>query len=227
MLTKGVGYSVKGQRSEENEDSFVLLSKQDFYLVADGVGGGPRGRDASKIVVNKFVEIGAANLNRHSILNSIYSANSDIKKVAEEAGVRGMASTLSAVWCNKTSITVFHVGDSRVYRINKVGEINLLTNDHSKKLEDDRKSKNVITNAVGVREKIEVDVFDYNELVDEYLVLMSDGISDVVEDGKIAEIVSTVQLGLLEKCIALVHEADSRGGKDDKTVVIIAPLVKS
>lgn len=220
-MFKAVGYSVKGSRSEENEDSWLIVAHQGFYLVADGVGGGPNGREASKTVVRELIDAASETLDKTVILDAIDRANLKVKKLASLNAVKGMASTLAALWIEGRNAVVFNVGDSRIYRVLSAGGIDQLTNDHSRMLENDQKSKNVITKAIGAREKVdvEVDVFPCNP--GDRFVLMSDGISDVVADEKIAEIVSSGNLSLLEKCMALANEAESRGGRDDKTIILI------
>lgn len=220
-MFKAVGYSVKGSRSDENEDSYLIASHQAFYVVADGVGGGPDGREASKTVVQGLLEVLSDSLDKATIIDAIDRANVKIKKLADQKAVRGMASTLAALWFEGRNAVVFNVGDSRVYRILSSGGIEQLSNDHSRMLENDQKSKNVITKAVGARETVDVEIEVFPCNPGDKFVLMSDGISDVVADEKIAEIVSSGNLSMLEKCMALASEAESRGGRDDKTIILI------
>lgn len=220
-MFKAVGYSIKGSRSDENEDSYLIVAQQGFYLVADGVGGGPNGREASKIVVKELLSAASETLDRIMILEAVQRANQKVKKLADLNAVKGMASTLAALWLEGRNAVVFNVGDSRIYRVLSAGGIDQLTNDHSRMLENDQKSKNVITKAVGARDNVEVEVDVFPFEPGDKFVLMSDGISDVVADEKIAEIVSAGNLSLLEKCMALASEAESRGGKDDKTIILI------
>lgn len=221
-MFKSVGYSVKGSRSEENEDSFLMVPHNNFFIVADGVGGGPNGRDASKIVVTELLDSALETLDRNVIISAIESANAKIKKSAATKAISGMASTLAALWVDQKSAVVFNVGDSRVYRVLVNGTIEQLTVDHSKVVENEQKSKNVITKAVGARDKIEIEVDVFSVNAADKFVLVSDGISDVVADDRIAEIVSESGLSMLEKCMALASEAESRGGRDDKTVILVA-----
>lgn len=221
-MVRSVGYSVQGSRSEENEDSYLIVSNRGFYLVADGVGGGPNGREASKTLVRELSEAFQDTIEKNEILLAVDRANARIKKVADQSGVKGMASTLTALWIDGRNAVVFNAGDSRVYRVIAAGGIVQLTNDHSRVMDNDQKSRNVITKAVGAKDKVEVEVDIFPCMAGDIFVLMSDGISDVVADEKIAEIVSSANLSLLEKCIALTSEAESRGGRDDKTIILVA-----
>lgn len=225
MKTKGIGVSEKGERSVDNEDTFLILANQDFYLVADGVGGGPGGREASKIVARELIAASGEELNKDKIISCIEGANRSIRKFADDNAQRGMASTVAAVWFDSDKAVVFNVGDSRVYRLASDGNLKQLSTDHSKTIEKENRSKNVVTNALGARDQVEVEVFEcsYNTL--DVFALMSDGISDVVADDKIGEVASSKQLGLLDKCSALIQEACVNGGKDDKTIVFVAASV--
>jgi protein phosphatase len=220
-MVKSVGYSVKGSRSDENEDSYLVVSHRGLFVVADGVGGGPNGREASKCLVKELMEALQGDIDRNSILNAIAQANAKVKKMADSKSVRGMASTLAALWLDGKNALVFNVGDSRVYRITVAGGINQLTNDHSHMLDNEQKSKNVITKAVGIKEKIDVEVDVFPWIEGEKFVLVSDGVSDVVDDTRIADIVSSSALSMLEKCSAIVTEAENKGGRDDKTIILV------
>lgn len=222
IMFKSVGYSVKGSRSEENEDSFLVISHNNFFMVADGVGGGPNGREASQMLASALLGASVETIDRNSIMLAVESANTKIKKTAATKAIAGMASTIAALWIDKKSAVVFNVGDSRVYKVLANGTIEQLTIDHSKVFENEQKSKNVITKAVGARDKIDIEVGVFSVNSADQFVLVSDGVSDVVGDDRIAEIVSESGLSMLEKCMALTTEAENKGGRDDKTVILVA-----
>lgn len=222
MITKGVGLSVKGQRSEENEDAFLVLANSNFYMVADGVGGGPRGREASSMAAKALSKLFGQEVSKEKILSCMEDANRIIKEAAEANSNRGMASTIAAIWFTGVRAIIFNVGDSRVYRFSVNGGLKQLSKDHSKLIEKENKSKNVITKALGVRDALDIEILEINHDESDIFMLMSDGISDAVDDSKISEIASSKHLSLLEKCQALTSEANDNGGKDDKTVVFIS-----
>jgi len=124
-----------------------------------------------------------------------------------------------------------HVGDSRCYRV-RGGEIRLLTRDHSlindyllamPDLTDEQKSelpKNVITRALGMQDQVVVDLqHDEPQLGDIY-VLCSDGLSGMVSDEDIKQIV-TATGEIREACRQLIQSANERGGEDNITAVLI------
>ena len=125
-----------------------------------------------------------------------------------------------------------HVGDSRGYRIRK-GEIEQLTRDHSL-LEDYKEAKpdmteeeernfphkNVITRALGMRESVQVDIKSYQIEDGDYYILCSDGLSGMLSDPKILEIV--VNADSLERAVAeLTDSANRAGGTDNVTTLIL------
>lgn len=221
-MLKSVGYSIKGSRSEENEDSYLIIAHENFYLVADGVGGGPNGREASKMVAREVLAACFEHVTKGAVLSAISTANAKIRQSLDANSVKGAASTVVALWINGPNAVVFNVGDSRVYKINAEGDISQLSIDHSKVLDNDSKSKNIITKAVGIKEKLEVETGVFSNNPGDKYVLVSDGISDVVGDSSISEIIHKSGLSLLERCIALVSAAETAGGKDDKTVILVA-----
>lgn len=220
-MLKSVAYSVKGSRSEENEDSYFISSRQGVFLVADGVGGGPNGREASKEIVKEFALLTGRALSKGSIIATIEMANENVRRLAESSPVKGMASTIALLWVDGVNAFVFNVGDSRVYRINS-GKIDQISKDHSRILENEQKSKNMITNAIGARSKVDVEVNTIAIRPLDNFLIVSDGISDALSDQRIAEISSSETLSLLEKCMALATEAENKGGRDDKTIILVA-----
>lgn len=220
-MLKSVAYSVKGSRSEENEDSYFINARQGVFLVADGVGGGPNGREASKAVVKEFALLTGKAVSKSTIVSTIEMANENVRKLAESTPVKGMASTIALLWVDGVNAVAFNVGDSRVYRINS-GKIDQITTDHSRILENEQKSKNMITNAIGARSKVDVEINTVAIRPLDCFLIVSDGISDSLSDMRIAEISSSETLSLLEKCMALATEAENKGGRDDKTIILVA-----
>jgi serine/threonine protein phosphatase PrpC len=124
-----------------------------------------------------------------------------------------------------------HVGDSRCYRVRN-GQIQLLTRDHSlindyllamPDLTDEQKSelpKNVITRALGMQDHVVVDLQHDDPRPGDVYVLCSDGLSGMVSDDDIEQIV-TVAPDIREACRKLIQRANERGGEDNITAVLI------
>jgi protein phosphatase len=146
---------------------------------------------------------------------------------------KGMGTTLVSCLINGDKVYFAHVGDSRCYRI-RGEEIKQMTRDHSL-LEDYKEAKpdmseeeqrnfphkNVITRALGMRDSVQVDVKqDLIQNGDTFL-LCCDGLSGMIEDKGMAEIVRGAG-GDLEKAVAeLVDTANRNGGVDNITVILL------
>ncbi len=131
----------------------------------------------------------------------------------------------------KAKMYIGHVGDSRAYRV-RGGEIRQMTRDHSlvndyllamPELTDEQKSelpKNVITRALGMQEHVSVDLQGDDAAVGDCYVLCSDGLSGMIEDAEILDIVAgspTIE----EACRKLIALANEHGGEDNITAVLV------
>jgi serine/threonine protein phosphatase PrpC len=219
---KAVGWSVQGSRSEHNEDAFLIDAARQIYLVADGVGSGPDGHEASRAVVDSVMAcLRDSDDIAEGIQRGVVVANERVHRLAASKDRAGMASTLVCLWHRGEVIEVFHAGDSRLYRLR--GErFQALTADHSKEIERNNQRKEVVTRAIGARPQVDVEHRTHDHYPGDLYALMSDGISDPVEDSVIQSTVSNPGLSMLEKCRTLVRLAEEAGGQDDKTIIIVA-----
>lgn len=218
---RAVSLSQKGSKSEKNEDACLVLAAKQLFVLADGVGGGPSGDYASRTLVEQLYEdcSEAKSLTEELILNSIKTANNLIVQTAQQSERIGMASTIACAFAHDGALTTIHVGDSRVYRL-RDGALNRLTRDHVKTIEkQDGSLKQVVTNAIGVRAdlKVEVQNFDWNP--DDAFILCSDGITDVLNDSALLEMLSDQRLSIIDRLKRILTEAESQGGRDDKTII--------
>lgn len=222
-----------GKVRENNQDSYYCSKEGDslnLYIVADGMGGYNGGEIASSIAVaavkgyfeNNFA---SSSNDRESILalirNAIEYANMVvIEKAKSEKELEGMGTTLDLCLIYNNKIYIGHVGDSRIYRIRKEF-IRKLTKDHSyvQQLVEDGKitkeeavhhpKKNMITKALGVSSMVEPDVYVKGYLKDDIVVMCTDGLSNMVPDAKLYEIVSKQEP--TEAAKNLVEEANKNG----------------
>ena len=222
-----------GKVRENNQDSYYCSKEGDslnLYIVADGMGGYNGGEIASSIAVaavkgyfeNNFA---SSSNDRESILalirNAIEYANMVvIEKAKSEKELEGMGTTLDLCLIYNNKIYIGHVGDSRIYRIRKEF-IRKLTKDHSyvQQLVEDGKitkeeavhhpKKNMITKALGVSSMVEPDVYVKGSLKDDIVVMCTDGLSNMVPDAKLYEIVSKQEP--IEAAKNLVEEANKNG----------------
>jgi PPM family protein phosphatase len=156
------------------------------------------------------------------------------ERAASDARLRGMGTTLVAASFPKGAGTVLvaHVGDSRAYLL-RGGALRQLTEDHSL-LNDYRKSraltpeeietfphKNVIVRALGMKDEVAVDLVRERVEDGDLVLLCSDGLSGMVPDGRIAEILRAYPRDLRGAAQALVDAANDGGGQDNVTCVLV------
>lgn len=205
-----------------------------LYIVCDGMGGHKAGEYASRYTVERIVAAVSRSRSEDPVRilrTAIHKANEILViESREDKEKQGMGTTVVAATIIGNKMYVANVGDSRLYVINKT--IEQITNDHSYveemirigkiKREDARKheKKNVITRAVGATEKIKADFFEVELKENDTVLLCSDGLSNMVTDEVIRQIVSVSQeVDIIGK--TLVNEANKNGGQDNITVVVV------
>lgn len=232
-----------GRKRQLNQD-YVYMSETsvgtlpNLFIVADGMGGHNAGDYASKITVETILsEVSLSNeTNPEKLLrDAITRANELVVAVASRAAdLAGMGTTVVAATYKDRVLKVANVGDSRLYVVHDDG-IEQITKDHSLVEEmvrlggiakDDARNhpdKNIITRAVGGKDTVEADFFTV-ELQDKDTVLMcSDGLTNMLEDEEIYSILKC-ERSIREKAQELVDKANERGGKDNISVILIAPF---
>jgi protein phosphatase len=177
----------------------------------------------------------AKGYDENRLLTGVKLANLRIfERAASDQRLRGMGTTLVALSFPRggEDVLVGHVGDSRAYLM-RGGTIEQLTEDHSL-LNDYKKSralspeeilafphKNVIVRALGMREAVEVDVRKVPAKEGDLFLLCSDGLSGMVPDERILEVVRGYPKDLRGAAQALVMEANEAGGQDNVTCVLV------
>jgi protein phosphatase len=165
-----------------------------------------------------------------AIRSAIVKANDAIyDRSAADQKLGGMGTTCTTVSFVGRDVVWGHVGDSRAYLV-QADSIGQLTNDHTLASELSQLSKtvgapaqaanNVLTRSLGNEESVEVDVDSLGMLLDgdSAIVLCSDGLSNMVADNEIQEIVS--EFAPIDACRELVELARARGGPDNITVIV-------
>lgn len=212
---------------------------QNLYIVADGMGGHNAGDLASRYTVDIMVErikVSQKNKTEDILREAIEAANKYVrKKASERVELHGMGTTVVAATFVGKHLLVANVGDSRLYIVGK--EIEQITVDHSLVEEMvqmggiDRLSarnhpdKNIITRAIGAKDTVVPDFFHRFLEKGEFVLLCSDGLTNMVEDEKIKEIVMG-EGSVSEKVDRLVDEANNNGGKDNISAIVIDPFVE-
>ena len=217
-----------GRVRSHNEDR--ALAKAPLLAVADGMGGAKAGEVAAQIAIDAV-----ANTTRtpsiKALRDGLVAANDEIRQTSGADPSRmGMGTTVTAALFDGESATVMHVGDSRGYLIHD-GQLRQLTDDHSIVAEMVRQgqltadaarrhpSRNIITRALGAEPSVEIDELRVELAPGDIVLLCSDGLSSLVEDDDIQELVVGAQT-LEQAAQDLVTAALEKGGTDNVTVVL-------
>jgi protein phosphatase len=228
-----------GCTRKNNEDCYGLFTSEGargdcLVVLADGMGGAASGEVASRLAVATVSREFKRSRNRgatpRALARALETANHAIyTRSNADSTKRGMGTTCTAAWWSEGAWQWAHVGDSRAYLV-KGGTIEQLTTDHTLAAElEGRKVANegavananhVLTRNLGAAESVEVDTSGSPVTLEPgaALVLCSDGLSNLVADEEIGEIVTGEDPE--EACRSLVELARARGGPDNITVVI-------
>ena len=232
----------KGMKREFNEDSFItgeFSENSCFAVVCDGMGGRNGGEIASKkaveIIADSFKKSFSVNMKNSSIRylleSAVTNANDAIFKEAQnDSALNGMGTTVIAAVVYDNYLYLAHAGDSRAYLLRNKN-LYRLTVDHSvvqtmvdsgqitEEMAKSHPNKNIITRALGVDKNILIDLNELCLQKNDVILLCSDGLTNFVEESKIAEILNkNKNENSLSELIGLANAA---GGGDNITVVTI------
>ena len=248
MRVRFSGETNIGMKRKHNEDSFLIPDYERVAVVADGMGGHASGEVASGMAVESVGEYLHSTL-EHPIVTwpfkldtgirydtnrlviAIKHANQRIYETAQQdESKHGMGTTIVAALFSDDRAIVAHVGDSRCYRLRR-NQLIQLTEDHSllndymkmKRLsgEDSGRftQKNVIVRALGMKESVQVDTMIDQPQIEDIYLLCSDGLSGMVTDPQIAEIMRS-ESDLDNACDRLIRAANDAGGTDNITAIL-------
>ena len=208
-----------------------------LFIVADGMGGHQAGDYASRYAIETFLDYirhtESSNLIR-VMDEGIAEANRKVlEKSFENEELAGMGTTMVAAVAQDGKLYVANVGDSRLYVISDM--VRQITRDHS--LVDEmvrlgelnpsearsHPDKNIITRAIGAQKNVKADFFEVELAEDDYVLMCTDGLTNMVRDEEILDIVRSEKE---PEAIAhkLVRMANDNGGRDNITVTIIKPF---
>ncbi len=233
-----------GRKREVNQDYVYVTDKAigpfpNLLVVADGMGGHKAGDFASKYTVKVLrEELEKTSLKKpEDILRDVVAtANNKLIQVAEtDVKLEGMGTTLVAATVIGNMLYFSNVGDSRLYLIND--KIRQISKDHSLveemvrlggiKAEEAKHhpDKNIITRAMGVKENVEADIYEYKLHKGDLILMCTDGLSNMVEDEDMFDIVKSAR-DIVEAVLMLIEKANSNGGRDNIGVVMAEPLAE-
>jgi PPM family protein phosphatase len=226
-----------GRLRSGNEDSYFC--GQTVFAVADGLGGHQGGEVASAAAVEPLANLDGRSFKdageaAEALATAIREANEAIlDRAAGDPALYGMGTTVTAAAAaDGRYLQLAHVGDSRAYLL-RGGALEQLTIDHTVVGELVRRGRltpeqaaihperSILTRAVGLDPRVPVDLPDPLELQpDDQVLLCSDGLTEAVADGQIAELLSTAPDGHAA-CRSLIDAANDAGGPDNITVVLV------
>jgi serine/threonine protein phosphatase PrpC len=225
------------EKRPENEDAYLELEDFRIYAVADGVGGAQAGDVASQMAVEilgeAFMNLRPGADPESVMLSAIEKANSAIQQMAKDLPqLSSMATTVVALHINGNIATIGHVGDSRLYRVDRNGNFYRETNDHSMVAEEVRAgrmteeqaenhpSRNIISRALGAEESVSVDLKTLMIDGGTAFLLCSDGITRHVSDQEIKGVL-TFGGSPSDICEYLKDLCYHRGAEDNLTAVVV------
>ncbi len=239
---KSVAITDVGSRREVNQD-YVFCSDEtvgllpNLYIVADGMGGHKAGDFASRFSVTEF-EKEIREQKGRTIIGSMEGAlrvtnERLLKEAFAEPDLQGMGTTFVAATVLPGEVLVANIGDSRLYIISEKGTMKQITQDHSrveemvqrgeisKKEAKHHPKKNEITRALGAMEQVAPDFFEVEIEQGDYILLCSDGLTNMVEDDEIKEVVLKSETELSDRASRLVELANENGGRDNISLILV------
>lgn len=236
------GYSSVGLVRTQNEDVFTcdldlyldeeifISSKVTTLCVYDGVGGNDFGEVAAYTCA-KYIK---DNINKFNVEKTIVESNNLLKELKKTyPKYRDMATTLAGVYIDGNKLHIFNVGDSRVYRVRN-GLLIRLSRDHNYQnyikqynpfinTKDIKGKENVITSYLGKeffnsKKDINYIIDDYGFIKNDYLIITTDGITDLITDEELEDIYSS-KGSFQEKASSVINLVNKRGATDNFTII--------
>lgn len=207
-----------------------------LYIVADGMGGHNAGDFASRFSIEAFIDYLRGHPSTPSVVSTIeeavrYTNEQLIYKASESPDYEGMGTTFVMASVGEDNVMkVANIGDSRLYLINS--SIVQVTEDHSLVAEmvkngdikrDEARfhpKKNVVTRAISATCVVNADIYELAVSSSDTILLCSDGLSNMVSDNEILEIVNRHGDDLEAAVNELVDKANENGGKDNISVIL-------
>ena len=239
-----------GRKRSANEDNFLIDKNLKLFVVADGMGGHASGEVASAMAVHIVRDViweerdileayddedPRSHVEVCTLLE--YAVHRACETIHEKGKVepekRGMGTTIVVLFIIGARGFIAYVGDSRIYLL-RGGVVYQLTEDHSLKNELIRlgkirpdefedspyaKLRNAMTRAVGVYESVEVDTLDFDIIPGDAFLLCSDGLYEYLDDNDITRAIALPEIREIPG--RLIEAANTRGGKDNITAVVV------
>jgi serine/threonine protein phosphatase PrpC len=219
-----------GRKRRRNEDAYVC--EPPLFAIADGMGGAQAGEVASRLAAAALKESDARTLGgEERISDLIQEANRRVyDRSITDPNTSGMGTTITVALVEDGNVAFGHVGDSRAYLIRE-GRMEQVTEDHSlvnelmksgklsREEAETHPQRSVITRALGTDPDVDADTFTIEAKSGDVFLLCSDGLTDMVGEREILELVELNRQDIDAALKSLVKAANRSGGEDNITVV--------
>lgn len=230
------GLTHPGKIRKNNEDSFLVENNLGCFAVSDGMGGGAAGEIASRMIIdaikNRLSAAGSSPASRErAVIRASYSSNSDISNYCCDHNFESMGATLSCLLLDSWDpgfATIFHSGDSRIYRL-RGSQFEQLTSDHTLAAAENiderllpKEQQGVLTNVLGISSDFFLERVSCDVEMGDIFLLCTDGLYRMVPEDSLKRILS--QAWSVDASVAtqlLQAEALSFGGHDNCTVIVV------
>jgi serine/threonine protein phosphatase PrpC len=221
-----------GRRRVRNEDAYVF--EPPLFAIADGMGGARAGEVAAALAVAALKDGRGTVVDEASLEARIAEANRQVwERSVADPHTAGMGTTVTVAFFDPAAgrVVFGHVGDSRAYRLRGDG-LEQVTTDHSLVAElvqsgvltpeeaERHPQRSAITRAVGTERAIDADIYSISGEVGDLFLLCSDGLTDMLSEEEIADVLRAADRDPEAAAQALVDAANAHGGEDNITVVL-------
>ena len=229
MIGRVAAITDPGRTRRHNEDAYVI--EPPLFAIADGMGGAQAGEVASRLATAALKEANANGGGEQRIADLIQEANRRVyDRSSSDPNTSGMGTTITVALVEEDYVSFGHVGDSRAYLIRNA-QMEQLTEDHSlvnellktgklsREEAETHPQRSVITRALGTDPDVDVDTFSVQAEDGDLFLLCSDGLTDMVSEESILDVVERNRDDIDGALRALVKAANRGGGQDNITVV--------
>ncbi|MCK4841364.1 MAG: bifunctional protein-serine/threonine kinase/phosphatase [Methylococcales bacterium] len=231
-------YSDKGIKAD-NEDCYgsnnanqsQLIHKGIAVAIADGMSGSDAGQQASHCCVSGFLSDYYSTPDSWTVKNAgqkiLSATNSWLFTQGQQryGSTKGMVSTLSVLVFKSTTAHIFHIGDSRIYRLRK-GNLELMTRDHRVQISNE---KSYLNRAMGIEPHLQVDYKAFPLELGDLFVMSTDGVHDFISEKMLKQIIQE-EGNLNDRAKTLVQQAQDNNSDDNLTCQLVSieqlPLAK-
>lgn len=233
-----------GKKRDKNEDYYLIKNICDnvyIYVIADGLGGYESGEVASKMasetIVKYFVDnykVGQKNNVKEILKQAITLANNNIYSLEKtDSKYKNMATTVVVFCMDNGKLYYVSIGDSRMYNIDiKISKITQITEDDTyvnallktniinEKQALNHPQKHMLTKAVGIFNKIDIDIYEIcSDLYDGYFLICTDGVTNMLDEKELLNIFRKNKFE--DVANKIVEKANDKGGIDNITAIVI------